>query len=202
MSVVPHRSDKPETQAAPPARQRAVNIATSMAERIAKLADKTATQTKSAPSTAVEASKTGLARPRRSGAKTCCRRSSAPAPSCKERTRPDRLKQDYATISSGCTNACSIRRSSTLFFKPTKEPVPLAGLTIRGNNREYRPRLPADAVQPCSNGRLPPSTTIFAADLRRLRRGQGPRAAARLTASLPRCRRHRVRRGTARRRDR
>ena len=62
MSVVPHRSDKPELQAAPPARQRAINIAASMAERIAKLADKTATQTKSATTTAVEASKTGLAR--------------------------------------------------------------------------------------------------------------------------------------------
>ncbi|MBC8012809.1 MAG: hypothetical protein H7X74_01785, partial [Methyloceanibacter sp.] len=64
MSVVPHRSEKTDPQSVAPSRQRAKTIATSalrVAERIAKLADETATQTKSATATAVAASKVGLA---------------------------------------------------------------------------------------------------------------------------------------------
>ena len=137
MSVVPHRSDKPETQAAPPARQRAVNIATSMAERIAKLADKTATQTKSATSTAVEASKTGLARAAEIGRENVLPEIERTGSKLKERARPERLKQDYKNYLFWLHERVLDPPIETLFFKPTKEPVPLAGLTIRGNNREY-----------------------------------------------------------------
>ena len=137
MSVVPHRSDKPETQAAPPARQRAFNIATSMAERIAKLADKTATQTKSATSTAVEASKTGLARAAEIGRENVLPEIERTGSKLKERARPERLKQDYKNYLFWLHERVLDPPIETLFFKPTKEPVPLAGLTIRGNNREY-----------------------------------------------------------------
>ena len=137
MSVVPHRSDKPESQAAPPARQRAINIATSMAERIAKLADKTATQTKSATTTAVEASKTGLARAAEIGRENVLPEIERTGSKLKERARPERLKQDYKNYLFWLHERVLDPPIETLFFKPTKEPVPLAGLTIRGNNREY-----------------------------------------------------------------
>ena len=143
MSVVPHRSDKPESQAAPPARQRAINIAASMAERIAKLADKTATQTKSATTTAVEASKTGLARAAEIGRDSVLPEIERTGSKLKERTRPERLKQDYKNYLFRLHERVLDPPIETLFFKPTKDPVPLAGLTIRGSNREhghdYRP---------------------------------------------------------------
>ena len=66
MSVLPHRSDKREPQAAAaPSQQRAKVIAAStlrIAERIAKLADETAKETKNVTANAVAASKVGLAR--------------------------------------------------------------------------------------------------------------------------------------------
>ncbi len=64
MSVVPQRSTK-ELKAPAPSPERATTIAISalkVAERIAKLADETASQTKSATQTAVHASKAGLQR--------------------------------------------------------------------------------------------------------------------------------------------
>jgi hypothetical protein len=137
MSVVPHRSDKTEPQSAPPARKRAINIAASMAERIAKLADKTATQTKSATSTAVEASKTGLARAAEIGRENVLPEIERTSSKLMERTRPERLKQDYKNYLFWLHERVLDPPIETLFFKPTKDPVPLAGLTIRGNNREY-----------------------------------------------------------------
>jgi len=147
MSVVPHRSDKTESQAVAPARQRAAGIAASVAERIAKLADKTATQTKSATSTAVAASKTGLARAAEIGRESVLPEIERTGTKLKERTRPERLKQDYKNYLFWLHERVLDPPTETLFFKPTKDPVPLAGLTIRGNNREhghdYRP-------SPCS----------------------------------------------------
>lgn len=147
MSVVPHRSDKTESQAVAPARQREVGIAASVAERIAKLADKTATQTKSATSTAVAASKTGLARAAEIGRESVLPEIERTGTKLKERTRPERLKQDYKNYLFWLHERVLDPPTETLFFKPTKDPVPLAGLTIRGNNREhghdYRP-------SPCS----------------------------------------------------
>jgi hypothetical protein len=147
MSVVPHRSDKTESQAVAPARQRAVGIAASVAERIAKLADKTATQTKSATSTAVAASKTGLARAAEIGRESVLPEIERTGTKLKERTRPERLKQDYKNYLFWLHDRVLDPPIETLFFKATKDPVPLAGLTIRGNNREhghdYRP-------SPCS----------------------------------------------------
>jgi hypothetical protein len=147
MSVVPHRSDKTESQAVAPARQREVGIAASVAERIAKLADKTATQTKSATSTAVAASKTGLARAAEIGRESVLPEIERTGTKLKERTRPERLKQDYKNFLFWLHERVLDPPTETLFFKPTKDPVPLAGLTIRGNNREhghdYRP-------SPCS----------------------------------------------------
>jgi hypothetical protein len=144
---VPHRSDKTESQAVAPARQREVGIAASVAERIAKLADKTATQTKSATSTAVAASKTGLARAAEIGRESVLPEIERTGTKLKERTRPERLKQDYKNFLFWLHERVLDPPTETLFFKPTKDPVPLAGLTIRGNNREhghnYRP-------SPCS----------------------------------------------------
>jgi hypothetical protein len=61
----------------------------------------------------------------------------------KERTRPDRLKHDYREYLLMLHERVLDPPIEQLFFKPTKDPVPLADLTIRGNNREhghdYRP---------------------------------------------------------------
>ena len=147
MSVVPLRSDKTESQAVAPARQRAVGIATSVAERIAKLADKTATQTKTATSTAVAASKSGIARAVEIGRDNVLPEIERTGAKLKERTRPDRLKNDYRDYLLMLHDRVLDPPVESLFFKATKDPVALAGLTIRGNNREhghdYRP-------SPCS----------------------------------------------------
>ena len=148
MSVVPHRSEKTESQAVAPARQRAIDIATSVAERIAKLADKTATQTKSATSTAVAASKTGLARAVEIGREKRAARDRAHRRQAEGAHAP--RPAEAATIANYLLmlhERVLDPPIESLFFKPTKDPVPLAGLTIRGNNREhghdYRP-------SPCS----------------------------------------------------
>lgn len=145
MSVVPLRSDKTESQAVAPARQRAVGIATSVAERIAKLADKTATKT--ATSTAVAASKTGIARAVEIGRDNVLPEIERTGAKLKERTRPDRLRNDYRDYLLMLHDRVLDPPVESLFFKATKDPVALAGLTIRGNNREhghdYRP-------SPCS----------------------------------------------------
>ena len=147
MSVVPLRSDKTESQAVAPARQRAVGIATSVAERIAKLADKTATQTKTAASTAVAASKSGIARAVEIGRDNVLPEIERTGAKLKERTRPDRLRNDYRDYLLMLHDRVLDPPVESLFFKATKGPVALAGLTIRGNNREhghdYRP-------SPCS----------------------------------------------------
>ena len=147
MSVVPLRSDKTESQAVAPARQRAVGIATSVAERIAKLADKTATQTKTATSTAVAASKSGIARAVEIGRDNVLPEIERTGAKLKERTRPDRLRNDYRDYLLMLHDRVLDPPVESLFFKATKSPVALAGLTIRGNNREhghdYRP-------SPCS----------------------------------------------------
>ncbi|MCJ7528527.1 MAG: hypothetical protein MUO37_10560 [Methyloceanibacter sp.] len=145
MSVVPLRSDKTESQAVAPARQRAVGIATSVAERIAKLADKTATKT--ATSTAVAASKSGIARAVEIGRDNVLPEIERTGAKLKERTRPDRLRNDYRDYLLMLHDRVLDPPVESLFFKATKAPVALAGLTIRGNNREhghdYRP-------SPCS----------------------------------------------------
>lgn len=147
MSVVPLRSDKTESQAVAPARQRAVGIATSVAERIAKLADKTATQTKTATSTAVAASKSGIARAVEIGRDNVLPEIERTGAKLKERTCPDRLRNDYRDYLLMLHDRVLDPPVESLFFKATKDPVALAGLTIRGNNREhghdYRP-------SPCS----------------------------------------------------
>ena len=147
MSVVPLRSDKTESQAVAPARQRAVGIATSVAERIAKLADKTATQTKTATSTAIAASKSGIARAVEIGRDNVLPEIERTGAKLKERTRPDRLRNDYRDYLLMLHDRVLDPPVESLFFKATKDPVALAGLTIRGNNREhghdYRP-------SPCS----------------------------------------------------
>lgn len=147
MSVVPHRSDKTEPKQAPaPSGQRATVIATSalrIAERIAKLADETASQTKNVTATAVAASKVGLARAVEIGRENVLPELERAGAKIKEHTRRDRLERDYRSYLLKLHERVLDPAIESLFFKPTKDPVPLSGLTIRGNNREhghdYRP---------------------------------------------------------------
>lgn len=140
MSVVPHRSGKTEPQAAAPSRERAKTIATSalrVAERIAKLADETAKETKTVTASAVAASKVGLARAVEIGRENVLPEIEHAAAKLKEHTRRDRLEHDYRNYLLKLHERVLDPAVESLFFKPTKDPVPLSGLTIRGNYREY-----------------------------------------------------------------
>ena len=146
MSVAPQRSDKREQpKPAAPAQQRANIIAstTRIAERIAKLADETASQTKNVTATAVAASKVGLARAVEIGRENVLPELERAGAKIKEHTRRDRLERDYRSYLLKLHERVLDPAIESLFFKPTKDPVPLSGLTIRGNNREhghdYRP---------------------------------------------------------------
>ena len=147
MSVAPQRSDKPEQkQPAAPSGQRATVIATSalrIAERIAMLADETAHQTKTVTASAVAAGKEGLARAVEIGRENVLPELERASAKIKEHTRRDRLERDYRTYLLKLHERVLDPAIESLFFKPTKDPVPLSGLTIRGNHREhghgYRP---------------------------------------------------------------
>jgi hypothetical protein len=140
MSVVPHHSGKTEPQAAAPSRERAKTIATSalrVAERIAKLADETAKETKTVTASAVAASKVGLARAVEIGRENVLPEIERASAKLKEHTRRDRLEHDYRNYLLKLHERVLDPATESLFFKPTKDPVPLSGLTIRGNYREY-----------------------------------------------------------------
>jgi hypothetical protein len=140
MSVVPHSSEKTKSQAVAPSRQRVKTIATSallVAERIAKLADGTANQTKSATATAVAAGKVGLARAVEIGRENVLPELERTGAKLKERTRPERLKNDYRDYLLMLHERVLDAPIESLFFKPTRDPVALADLTICGDNREH-----------------------------------------------------------------
>ena len=159
MSVVPHRSNKTQQpKPAAPSPKSAPSLSDALAkvsalrdnalksraaERIAKIADKTAQQTKHATETAVATSKVGLARAAEIGRETVLPELERTGAKLKERTKPERLKQDYKNYLFWLHDRVLDPSTETLFFKPTKTPVSLGGLTIRGPNREhghdYRP---------------------------------------------------------------
>jgi hypothetical protein len=107
------------------------------AERISRLADKTAQQTKQATTTAMAASKVGLARAAEIGREMVLPELERTGAKLKERTRPERLKQDYKNYLFWLHERVLDPPTETLFFKPTKTPVALESLTIRGPNREH-----------------------------------------------------------------
>ena len=147
MSVLPHRSSKREPQAAAaPSQQRAKVVATSalrIAERIAKLADETAKETKNVTANAVAAGKTGLARAAEIGRESVLPEIERASAKIKAHARRDKLERDYRTHLLKLHERVLDPAIEQLFFKPTKNPVPLSGLTIRGNNgaygHDYRP---------------------------------------------------------------
>jgi hypothetical protein len=153
MSVVPQRSNKTQQpKPAAPSPKSAPSLSDALAkvsalrndalksraaERIAKIADKTAQQTKHATETAVAASKVGLARAAEIGRETVLPELERTGAKLKERTKPERLRQDYKNYLFWLHDRVLDPSTETLFFKPTKTPVSLDGLTIRGPNREH-----------------------------------------------------------------
>ncbi len=107
--------------------------------RIAQIADQTKAQT----SSAVAASKVGLARAAKIGRESVLPEIERTGAKLRERTRPDRLKSDYREYLFGLHERVLDPSTEQLFFKQTRTPVPLSGLTIRGPNRvhghDYRP---------------------------------------------------------------
>lgn len=143
MPVVPPRSERTESQGIAPSHQGFKDMATGansrVAERIAQLADKTAGQT----GTAIASGKEGPARAAEIGRDNVLPKLERAGAKLKERAHPDRLKQDYRNYLFWLHEFVLDPPIEQLFFVPTKKRARLAGLTIRGNNREhghdYRP---------------------------------------------------------------
>lgn len=145
MSVLPQSSDKKVPPSAPsePGVKKAASSALKLAERISKLADETASQTKHATQTAVAAGKTSLQRAVEIGRESVLPEIETAGAKLKERARPERIKHDYREYLQSLHQRVLDPPMEQLFFKPTKDPVPLAGLTVHGPNRlhghDYRP---------------------------------------------------------------
>ena len=116
--------------------------------RIAEIADKTSNQTK-------QATKIGLARASEYGRDNVLPEIERTGAKLKEHARPEQMKKDYRNFLHWLHERVLDPPKEQLFFVPTKDPVALAGLTVRGANKahghDYRP-------SPCQ---------LFAVDTRR-----------------------------------
>lgn len=181
MSVLPHSSEEPETDATPevtiPSLRRVQGIANTalvrtkdatanavaasreawtkatelkreaarshVAQRIATLADKTAAQTRAATATAVSAGKLGFAKAAKVGRETVLPELGRASARLRERTRPERLKQDWREFLLWWHANVGDKGTEKLFFRPTAPAVPLADLDVKGDNRahghDYKP---------------------------------------------------------------
>ncbi len=158
MTVVPHGSDQTESQTVPSPRHgngiaasavtrpkdAAANAVASnrgawrnrLAGRIAEIADKTSSQTK-------QATKTGIARATEYGRGSVLPEIERTGAKLKEHARPEQMKKDYRDFLHWLHERVLDPPKEQLFFIPTKNPVALAGLTVRGANKahghDYRP---------------------------------------------------------------
>jgi hypothetical protein len=181
MSVLPHSTEEPETDAAPdetiPSLRRMQGIANRalvqskdvaanavaasrdtwtkaaelkreaarslVAQRVATLADKTAVQTRAASAAAVSASKLGLAKAAKIGRETVLPELSRASIRLRERTRPERLKQDWREFLLWWHANVGDKGIEKLFFAPTAPAVALAELSLKGDNgaqgHDYKP---------------------------------------------------------------
>lgn len=148
MKPAPHMTGaaKPAAQAAGAAMQatdQASVAKTRASMRLAQLAGQTKAQT----THAVAAGKVGLERAAKIGREKVLPELERTGAKLRERTRPERLKSDYRRYLFWLHERVLDVSTEQLFFKPTKDPVPLKGLTIRGPNRahghDYKP-------SPCS----------------------------------------------------
>jgi hypothetical protein len=106
-------------------------------QRIAALADKTAAQTKQATSTAVAASRTGFATAARIGRDNVLPELGRTGARLRERTRPERLKQDHRDFLIWLHETVFDRGVEKLFFAPTKGGVALEGLSVLGPRQAH-----------------------------------------------------------------
>jgi hypothetical protein len=153
MTVLPHGSGNSESQTVGPSPRRAQGITAGaasrtkdattkavasnrgawrgrLAGRIAEIADKTSKQTK-------QATKVGLARASEYGRDNVLPEIERTGAKLKEHARPDQLKKDYRNFLHWLNERVLDPPKEQLFFVPTKDPVALSGLTVRGPNREY-----------------------------------------------------------------
>lgn len=107
-----------------------------LAGRIAALADKTSSQTK-------QVTKDGLARAAEYGRDNVLPEIERTGAKLKEHAKPERMKQDYREFLHWLHARVLDPPKEQLFFRPTKDPVPLSSLTINSANRahghDYRP---------------------------------------------------------------
>ncbi len=114
-----------------------------LADRLTRLADQTSGEAKAAASSAVAAGKAGLARAAEIGRETVLPELERVNAKLTERTRPERLKQDYQTYLHRLHEKVLDKPTEQLFFIPTAGSVALEGLTIHGphaaQGHDYRP---------------------------------------------------------------
>jgi hypothetical protein len=114
-----------------------------VAQRVATLADKTATQTRQATAAAVVASRLGFARAAKLGRETVLPELGRASAKVRERTRPERLKQDWREFLLKWHANVGDKGIEKLLFTPTQAPVALEALTVKGPNRahghDYKP---------------------------------------------------------------
>ena len=114
-----------------------------LAQRVATLAGKTTGQTKQATKTAISAGKVGFSKAAQIGRDTVLPEISRTGSWLRQRTRRERLKQDYRDFLVWLHESVLDVGAESLFFAPTKGYVPLDSLTIESGNRafghDYRP---------------------------------------------------------------
>jgi hypothetical protein len=107
-----------------------------LAGRIAQIADKTSSQTR-------QATKSGIARATEIGRGSVLPEIERTGAKLKEHARPEQLRKDYRQFLHWLHERVLDPPKEQLFFAQTKDPVPLSGLTVRGDNRahghDYRP---------------------------------------------------------------
>jgi hypothetical protein len=104
--------------------------------RIAGIADKAASEEQQ-PDAAAKAKMHGLSRVAEIGRDSVLPEIERTSAKLRERARPERLRQDYQNYLHLLHDRVLDPPTETLFFRPTKDPVALADLTIRGPNAEF-----------------------------------------------------------------
>jgi hypothetical protein len=108
-----------------------------LAKRIGAITDKTASQMRAATATAINASRVGFARAAKIGRESVLPEVARAGARSRERTRPERLKQDWRKLLFWWHAKVGDAAIEKLFFRPTAPALSLDGLTIRSANRAH-----------------------------------------------------------------
>mgnify|MGYP000862509771 CR=1 FL=1 len=105
-----------------------------IAERLGRLADKTASRTKQMTEGAMKAGKIGFASAAKISRERVLPEVNRTGAILKEHAKPERMKEDYKAFLLWLHANVLDTSIERLFFRPTKDLVPLQGLTIHGDH--------------------------------------------------------------------